>query len=118
MKKFFKALFILLILALAAAAGLYRYCLTVLDEIPLQTIRPDLKILEVKSGAKPMQIIKDSVNTPVNELWYRIWLHQNPEFGRIKRGYYSLDGVYNLRDLFAKLFLDFRTKDCSYRSVG
>jgi aspartyl aminopeptidase len=38
MKKFFKALFILLILALAAAAGLYRYCLTVLDEIPLQTI--------------------------------------------------------------------------------
>ena len=103
MKKFFKALLILLILALAAATGLYRYCLTVLDEIPLQTIRPDLKILEVKSGAKPMQIIKDSVNTPVNELWYRIWLHQNPELGRIKRGYYSLDGVYNLRDLFAKL---------------
>ena len=93
MKKFFKALLILLILALAAAAGLYRYCLTVLDEIPLQTIRPDLKILELKSGAKPMQIIKDSVNTPVNELWYRIWIHQNTELGRIKRGYYTLGTV-------------------------
>ena len=103
MKKILKGMLILFILSLAAAAGLYNYGKGVLKSIPDQKIKSNLEILEVKSGQTPMQIISETIENPLDDIWYRLWFRQNPQMTKIKHGYYGLNGVYTLSDLFTKL---------------
>lgn len=103
MKKIYKIILILIAFLVVGAIGVYQYAQGVLRSVPKQEIKTELKILEVTSGETPYQIISKTVAEPMHPMWYKLWFRAHPELAKIKHGYYSLDGVYTLQDLFAKL---------------